>query len=299
MTSKDFNATLKDIESLKIQGARNVALAAISAFCTIKPGNNYANSLIAAKKKLLDARPTEHLTQNALNYILDCDLNQTSLELFKDVVERSANVEQFILDSQKKIIDIGSQKIKDGMVVATHCHSSTVVNILIAAKKQGKKFKVLNTETRPLFQGRLTAKNLIKEGIDVTMHVDSAAGHMLKKADIFLIGADAISSEGSVYNKIGSGIFAHLANQFDCPVYVCANTWKMDPSTIFGEDIIIEERDGKEIWDKAPKKLKLFNPAFERIDADHIRAIISEIGIYAPEQLIVETQRQYPNLFKD
>jgi ribose 1,5-bisphosphate isomerase len=235
---------------------------------------------------------------NALNYVLTLNFDQEPEEIKQQLHKRIEFIEQFIEESKKTIVEFGVQKIQNGMVIATHCHSSTVVDILIAAKKQGKTFKVLNTETRPRFQGRITARELVKAGIDVEHHVDAAIGVMLRKSDMFLMGADAISTEGSVYNKIGSGAFSYLASSFDCPVYICTHSWKLDPLTIQGSNIVIEERDSKEVWEKPPRKLKIANPAFERIDPDHILAIISELGIYAPEQLVPEVKHRYPDLFK-
>jgi ribose 1,5-bisphosphate isomerase len=90
--------------------------------------------------------------------------------------------------SLKKIASIGARKIKNGMIVYTHCHSSTVTAILKEAKAQGKRFEVHNTETRPKYQGRITAAEIAKAGIPVTHYVDSAAKIALEKADIMMIG---------------------------------------------------------------------------------------------------------------
>jgi len=161
-----------------------------------------------------------------------------------------------------------------------------------------KNFEVLNTETRPKYQGRITAKELSDNGIKITHFVDSAARIAIRQADLVLLGSDAITSEGNVINKIGSGMFAEVADKYDVPVYCVTNSWKFDPKSIFGFDEEIEFRDVKEVWDKPPKKVIIQNPAFEEIEAKHVTGIISEVGVYNPETLISELRRFYPWMFK-
>ena len=135
---KRFDKILKDIKSVKIQGARNVAKAALKAYFLVKNK--------ASKKKILNSRPTEPMMENVL------DLSQTLSK--EEILKHFDDAQQVINDSVFKII-----KSKD--VIFTHCHSTNVVNALIYAKKKGKKFEVYNTETRPLFQGRKTSKELL------------------------------------------------------------------------------------------------------------------------------------------
>jgi ribose 1,5-bisphosphate isomerase len=201
-------------------------------------------------------------------------------------------------NSRKLIIEMGSKKIKNGMVVFTHCHSSTVMSVLIEAKKQGKRFAVHNTETRPRLQGRKTAKELSNAGIKVRHYVDSAARLALKGADIMMIGADAITSEGRVINKIGSELFAEVAHRYDIPVYVCTNSWKFDPETVFGFTEEIEQRTAEEVWARPPKNVIIDNKAFEIIRPELIAGAITELGIYEPQILVEEIKREYPWMVK-
>jgi ribose 1,5-bisphosphate isomerase len=196
------------------------------------------------------------------------------------------------------IEEIAAHKIKNKMIVFTHCHSSTVRDALIRAKKQGINFEVHNTETRPVFQGRITAKELAKAGIPVTHYVDSAARLALKKSDLMLLGADAITADGKVINKIGSELIGEVADRYDIPIYICTDSWKFDPRTIFGKETEIEERPAKEIWSGAPKKVKIANYAFEKINPDIITGIITELGIYRPAILLEEIKKAYPWMFK-
>lgn len=252
---KKFDRICRDIKNLKVQGAESVAIAGLKAYSLIPTRQ--------AIRKLLSLRATEPALKNALEYAEKFSVS-AALKHFKNSEEKT-----------KKLI---FKMIKDNSVIFTHCHSSTVVDALIYAKKHGKKFSVLNTETRPLFQGRKTARELAGAGIKVTTMVDSAARQEIRKSDMFLIGADAILKNGNVINKIGSGMFAEIAFNHKVPVYIAADSWKFSKN-----NVQIEERNYNEIWKNAPARIKIKNPAFEVIEAKHIKAIISELGVLKPE----------------
>jgi len=253
-----FNKILRDIKSVKIQGARNIAKAALYAY-SLQPTKS-------AKQKLIKARPTEPMLINVLNKIEKN--NQNYKKIFSHFNEAQDKINKNVL----KII-------KSKSIIFTHCHSTNVVNALIYAKRHGKRFQVYNTETRPLFQGRKTSRELEKAGIKVTMMTDLAAGDALskggkiEKADLILFGADAILKNG-VINKIGSGMFAEIACNNKMSVYIIADSWKFSP-----RNVKIEERSFKEIWKNAPRHIKIKNPAFEKISRKYIKAIVSELGI--------------------
>jgi len=207
----------------------------------------------------------------------------------------SREVLQMKKDAKATMVRIGASRIEDGSIVYTHCHSSSVTSIIIEAAKT-KRIEVYNTETRPRFQGRITAKELAKKNIPVTHFVDAAAKFALRKADVMLIGADAITPTG-VFNKIGSGLFVEVAHKYDVPVYVCTTSWKFDPAAIFGQEEVIEKRPAYEVWENAPRGVKVTNYAFEKINPDFIEAIISELGVLKFDTFIEETKTRYPWLF--
>ena len=256
---RKFNEIIRDIKDIKIQGARNVAKEAVKAYFLI-PSKK-------AKRMLLASRPTEPMMKNVL------DLAESGV--FKEKILRHFD------DAQDKINRAVIKLIKINDVIFTHCHSTNVVNALIYAKKKGKRFEVYNTETRPLFQGRKTAKELRKAGIRVTMFVDSAAALAIEKenrkdkiyADKIFLGADALTRKG-IINKIGSRMIAELAYFHKIPVYIIADSWKFTK-----QKVPIEQRKLNEIWGKAPKGVKLKNPAFEFVPKKYIRGVVSEFGI--------------------
>jgi ribose 1,5-bisphosphate isomerase len=286
---------------LKIQGAENVAKEAVKSLGFVVEENKRKTpeqimaALEKARKKLFKTRATEPCMRNALNFTLYGAEKQADIPGY--VSQRIKEALEFFRDAEEKITAYGEQKIKDGMTIYTHCHSSTVTRIIKAAWKNNKHIEVHNTETRPRFQGRITAAELAKEGIPVEHYVDSAARFALKKADIMLIGADAITVEGKVINKVGSELFAEIANKYDVPVYVCTNSWKFDPETVFGFEEPIEKRYAAEVWKDAPKKVKVNNWAFEKIKPELITGVVTELGIYNPQTLVEIMDGKYPWMF--
>ena len=250
---RKFNQIARDIKEIKIQGARNIAKKALYAYNLIPTKSS--------KKKLLSLRPTEPMLENVLNKI--------EKQPYKEILKHFDSAQEKI---NKKVFKL----IKKNDVIFTHCHSTNVVGALIYAKKKGKKFEVYNTETRPLFQGRKTARELKKAGIKVTMFVDSALGVALskeqgtKKADKVFLGADALLKNG-VVNKIGSEVIARIAKSEKIPVYVVADSWKFTK-----DKVLLEKRELDEIWERVPKGVKLKNPAFEFVPRKYITKVITE-----------------------
>lgn len=272
MNKKRFNRICKNIKSIEIQGARQVARAALYAYSLEKTNES--------KQKLISLRPTEPMLVNVLN--------KADKTPYKEIIKHFDEAQDKINKSVFKII-------KSGDTIFTHCHSTNVIQSLIYTKKHGKKFQVYNTETRPLFQGRKTASELKKAGIKVTTFIDSATAIALekenKKDNIYtnkiFFGADAILEKG-VINKIGSGMFAEIAHANKVLVYIIADSWKFSP-----KNVKIEERSFKEVWEKVPEHIKIKNPAFELIKKRYITRIISELGNLSYGEFLKKVKREY------
>ena len=294
-----YEKILKDIKSLKVQGANEVAFKSLDALENFVKNYNAKTTIFFIKKlnsivdKLKKARPTESFQTNVLNYCIKNLKMKEKDNIIEEVLSRIKRIRAKLKEDELRIIELGAKKIRNGMIVFTHCHSSTVVNILKLAKKQGKKFIVHNTETRPLYQGRITAKELADAGIKVVHFVDSAARVALKDADLFLFGADSITNNGFVYNKIGTEMFCEIAEEFDVPCYSCTHSWKFDTNSEFGFDTKIEERFAKEVWNIKNKNIKIHNYAFEKVSPRLVTGIISELGIYKPYAFIDEVRKEY------
>jgi len=254
-----LNQTIEDIKSLKIQGAEAVAEAGLKAWQKAKDKEK-------ATELLIKARPTEPMLKNVLTLANNDVSPQKILKKLRE--------------DKKKIYKIGAKLIKNNSVVFVHCHSSIVVGILKEAKRQGKKFEVHNTETRPFYQGRITAEELSRFGIKVVHYTDSAAMIAMKKADIFLFGSDAVTLKGS-YNKIGTEMFAEVAKKyFKIPVYSCTHSWKV------ADKVEVEKLSRKDIWPNAPKKIEIHNPAFELAETKFLTGIVSELGVLSVKEFV-------------
>ncbi|MGM5487585.1 MAG: translation initiation factor eIF-2B [Nanobdellota archaeon] len=281
-----FSHILSDIRSLTIQGAHAIALAGLGA---LEAAHREGIDLDSAREQLFCARPTEPYLRNAVNYVL---YDTASL------ARRIKDAKRILLDGHRHVCEYGAHKIRGGMVVYTHCHSSTVVGVLAQAWGEGTRFRVHNTETRPLYQGRKTARDLAEVGVPVTHFIDSGVHYALKKADLVLIGCDALSCEGAVVNKVGSEIICGLANHLDIPVYACTHSWKFDPLSLLGYDEVLEERDASEVWEDAPLGVTISNPAFSLVPANLLTGVISDQGVYRPELLVEELKKKNPWMFK-
>jgi len=294
MTVED---TALQIKKLEIQGATNIALSAVNSlleFSGTYSGTSFSAELKNKSNLLLNSRPTEPLMQNFIRKLLsavpaDKDLT-TQKQIVKDTVH---SLQDYLVTAIDKIAEIGSKRVPKKGVVLTHCHSSLVERVLIHAHDSGKRFEVISTETRPRFQGHITAKNLSENGIPVTTIVDSAVMTYMNMVNLVLIGSDAILSDGSVVNKIGSYPVALAAKEADTPLYVCTETYKFDPKTLMGDYEPIEQREPAEVWDSPPAGVQIKNPAFEIVPARYIHALITEEGVMSPHSVFEVTRRLF------
>jgi methylthioribose-1-phosphate isomerase len=189
----------------------------------------------------------------------------------------------------------GKRYIRDGNAILTHCNAGalatagygTALGVIRAAHEEGKDLEVYVCETRPQFQGaRLTAWELDKEGIPVTLITDGMSGYLMSKGAIHLVivGADRISANGDVANKIGTYSLAILAKAHGIPFYVAAPFSTFDFSLGTGGEIPIEERDSREVTHPfgqqiTPDGVRVWNPAFDVTPHEYVTAIITERGV--------------------
>ena len=283
--------TAAAIKDMTIRGAGKIARAGASAmsdFATNYKGNDrdsFLSDLDKAKNILLESRPTAVSLWNGVHATIK------GIEDMKDVGEMVAliqsNAETFIDNSNNAVRfigEIGAKRIKSGDVIMTHCNSSVALSVIKTAFRQGKDIKVYATESRPWRQGILTVTDLANEGIDTTLIIDSAVRTVMKKVNEVFVGADTITSHGALINKVGTSQLALAANEARAQFYVCSETYKFSPMTLFGDRVTIEERDIEEVVRKGevPASVKVFNPVFDSTPAKYIDAIITELGMMSP-----------------
>jgi methylthioribose-1-phosphate isomerase len=191
--------------------------------------------------------------------------------------------------------------LHDGMGILTHCNPGALATAaygtatapLYLAKERGWNLKVYADETRPVLQGaRLTAYELQQAGIDVTLICDNMAAMVMAqgKVQAVIVGTDRVAANGDVANKIGTYGVAVLAHAHNIPFYVAAPLSSVDLQTPTGAEIPIEERPAEEIThglgkQVAPDGIKVYNPAFDVTPARYITAIVTETGIFKPEEI--------------
>lgn len=298
--------TAEKVKRLEVRGARNIAIAAINAIDTLarqtKATNKkeFLHELLEAKNVLFASRETEPLMRNAIRWIIS-HVEKSEEKRIKNLARIASSVsKQFLIDledSKEKIAEVGARRIPNNSVILTHCHSSTVTYLLKKAKEKGKLFEVICSETRPFFQGRITAKEMLELGLKTTLIVDSAARFFMNDVDLVIVGADAMTSEGNVINKIGTSTIALIAKEARTPFYVVSELLKFDPATMYGDYEKIEERSPDEVWKNAPENLKIRNPVFDVTRRDFIHGIICEEGIISPHSIIEVMHRTYPWIF--
>lgn len=263
--------TVGDIKTMRIRGANEIAIAGLNVLRDIAEKEGFGRKFNRACNLLLKTRPTAVPLSNSIEIVK----KEKKLERLEKMI--------FYLENIGDVIGFLNYKIiKRGTTILTHCHSKDVVNFLRRAKEKKKKFNVIVTETRPLYQGIKTAGELSDVGIPVTYIIDSAAGFFSKDIDLMIFGCDAIRKEG-VVNKIGTYPLAVLAKENRIPVYFVGGTIKFDRRKKFK----IEERRSDEVINrKKLKKCKIRNPAFDVTPWKFIKGVITEKGVLKPRQVL-------------
>ncbi|ADB58294.1 ribose 1,5-bisphosphate isomerase [Archaeoglobus profundus] len=280
----------KKIINMEVRGASRIARFAAETLKEFAKTveKDFDENMRKASEILMNTRPTAVSLFNAINYVMMYK-GENDEEKKADAIRRAEEFIRWVDTAKQKIGEIGAKRIKDGWTILTHCNSSTALMVIKTAFRQGKNIEVIATESRPRYQGHLTVKELAGEGIPTTLIVDSAVRYFMKDVDCVIVGADTITVNGALINKIGTSQIALCARESRVPFMVCAETYKFSPATLFGELVVIEERDAREV---APEEIlnlgvKVRNPAFDVTPREYIDLIVTEIGAIPPEMAYV------------
>jgi len=297
MLSTFLLSTAEKIKDMRIRGANNIARAAAEAMIeearSIEPSSSaeFVEHMRVAAEHLLSTRPTAVSLPNALEYIMaplkKVDSREFSIDELKTIVyDRAKEFIESSLQATKNIGKLGAELLGEKRTIMTHCHSTAVVSIFAEAYRQGKTISAFVKETRPRYQGLITARQLSELGVKVHLIVDSAALYYMKNVDALLVGADAIALDGSVANKIGTSLTAMAAVKMNKPVYVAAETYKIALKAVTGSNIPIEMRSPLEVvsedFIRKSQNIEVLNPSFDVTDPDMITNIVTEVGILSP-----------------
>lgn len=306
----DYYMVAEGIKKLWIRGAPAIGIAAAMGIAIgaqeIRAENfdDFMKGLEPVFNTLLSTRPTAVNIQWAVNRTkqLLSEKRDESIDKLKALLIDEANrVLAEDIEINKTIGAWGAGFIKDGDTVITHCNAGslatggygTATGPIRAAVEQGKKIQVVADETRPVLQGcRLTAWELMEDNIPVTLITDNTAGALLQKGEINLaiVGTDRTAANGDVANKIGTYSLAVLCKENRVPFYVAAPLSSIDFSMPSGDLIPIEERGSEEVTSIfgcriAPEGVKVRNIAFDVTPARYVTGIITEKGVFRPEDL--------------
>ena len=301
--------TADRIRDMTIRGAGKIARAGATALGDMARNHSggtledFREELSAASKVILDSRPTAVSLWNGVHATMKgVDEAKTLDDAVQTVISNSEEFVRRSLGAVEIIARIGAKRISDGDTIMTHCNSSAALGVIKEAHRQGKDIKVFATESRPWRQGILTVNDLAKAGVDVTMIIDSAVRTVMRRTDKVFVGADTITSHGALINKVGTSQLALAANEARVQFYVCSETYKFSPMTLFGDMVTIEERDISEVVrpGEIPDSVKVFNPVFDSTPAKYIDAIITELGMISPGSVYDIMVRQFgDSLFKE
>jgi methylthioribose-1-phosphate isomerase len=277
------------IEQLAVRGAPAIGIAAAyGVVIAAAEGSGVA----AAIERLRRTRPTAVNLAWALARMARVGADLEALAREARAIHRED------VAACRAIGEQGAEFVPDGATVLTHCNAGalatggygTALGVVRAARESGKRVRVVACETRPVLQGaRLTAWELARDGIDVTLVTDSMVAQLLRAggADVAVVGADRIARSGDVANKIGTYGLACLAAIHEVPLYVAAPWSTVDLACASGDAIVIERRDPREVLGfgdarVAPEGVAADNPAFDVTPARLVRAIVTERGVAAP-----------------
>ncbi len=284
----DVDSVVGDIKSMRVRGALNIAVTAAKSMKEVVISGGSLETLQDAGRRLKGARPTAVSLPNSVDYVIYLAEKNSRLEDDESRKQLIEDIDGFIHEMENSLYEIakiGSNMIRDGEVLLTHCNSDTVIEILKRAWSRGKRFSVYATETRPRMQGHITSQELIDAKIPVTLIVDSAACLTMetKKVDKVLVGADTVCVDGDVVNKIGTSQVALCAKKHSIDFIVAVESIKFSPHSMMGSVVQIEERNPDEVWLDRPSVLEIYNPAFDITDASMVDMIVTELGIMPPE----------------
>lgn len=318
--NREINDIFEEIQTFRIQGATNIARTIIGALIKYKDEiakqskdkEEFIKNIKNIAKKLAIAQPVESMAQNIIGFII-FDLQDPKVKDLEDckkvMKEITTKLNNVIGENEKKFIENGTILIESmtkktrALNIFTHCYSSGVRSILEKADNRNTDFKVFNIETRPVLQGRITARRMADVGISVTMCLDSTAPFIISNKsgrdldiDLVLIGADSISLNGSAINKTGGYGMSLSAFHEKIPVYIVTSLLKTKRGFNDFIDIPIETRSFKEIWPEAPIGVNIMNLAFDIIPSKFITGFITEFGILKPKEIKDAIRENYPRL---
>jgi len=307
LVCRDHHELAEAIRDMAVRGAPAIGAAAAFgvALCAVRSKATASSQLLTelaeAAREIGETRPTAVNLFWALHRMrakAETLRDRPAAEIVAGLVAEAQAIADEDVEINRRMGHFGAELLHDGDAILTHCNAGrlatvdygTALGVVRAAVEQGKRIHVYADETRPRSQGaRLTAWELMQDGIPVTLIADNAAGYFLRtgKIQAVLVGADRIAANGDVVNKVGTYKVAVVARENNVPVYAVAPTSTVDINTPDGDSVPIEERNSSEVTHVegvcvAPEGVVVANPAFDVTPHRYVSAIVTERGVVCP-----------------
>ena len=298
----------KAIKTMIVRGAPAIGIAGAHGACLsaieLVDESDFVHKLFEKMDYLNSSRPTAVNLSWAINTQKEIVLKnkgKANKEITAALIENAVKLENEDIEINKKMGEFGASVVPKGAGILTHCNAGslatvgygTALGVIRSAYKKDPTIKVFADETRPRGQGaKLTTFELLQDNIPVTLLTDGMCSYFMKNKMInfVVVGADRIASNGDTANKIGTSTVAIVAKHYNVPFYIAAPKSTIDMNIKSGDDIVIELRDEKEVTEVNGKRIcaegvNIINPSFDVTDHSLITGIITEYGVFKPEEL--------------
>ncbi len=311
------------IKTMVVRGAPAIGVAAAYGIALEarrlagSPPDTFTKQMASGFKILESSRPTAvnlFWALNRMQKVLDSAIHLPQATIAETLLAQAHTILKEDIEANRRMGNFGASLLQDGMRVLTHCNAGalataghgTALGVFRSAVESGKRISVFADETRPVLQGaRLTAWEMVQEGIPVTLITDNMSGHLMSlgEIDAIVVGTDRVAANGDVANKIGTYMVAVLAKRHNIPFYVACPLSTIDLNLPDGKAIPIEERSADEVkgfrdmhW--APEGVSIRNPAFDVTPAELVTALITEEGIVDNKMLVSGKLTEFVEKYK-
>ena len=304
---KSADHVIEEIRNMNVKGGSPFGRSAAWAFKLaveleqLDTWSALRDRFIKLQKQMYELKPTMATIYNSCEAVMSVMKNTEDLNEVKGrIINICDNIIEQSFEAVEKVGKVGSHLIHDQDVILMHSYSSTLMGIFTEAALANKKFKVICTESRPLRESRNAVNVLTQLGVETVFISDASVYAYMREADLVIMGADALCTNGDVANKMGSAQIARLAQSCKLPVYFASELYKLDTKTLNGDPVVLEKRTRDELVCEAdfqePDKVEVINQFFDITPAADITGIITEFGVLHPAQMLSFWDKLWENI---
>lgn len=301
---------IQEIRDMNVKGGSPFGRAAAWAYRLACEQERFSSAEVLLARcedlaaQMHELKPTMATIHNSSSLV--CDYVRGRLDrdveaLAAGVAGLCGNIIESSLAAVERLGAFGGERIPDGGTVLMHSYSSSLMGCFEAASAAGKRFTVICTESRPLRESRLAVDVLHRLGQHVVYITDAEVYEFMRGADLVIMGADSLTSDGSVANKMGTAMIARLARSMGIPVYIASELYKYDERTLRGRAIELERRVASEIVSEGDFRFgepEVINQFFDLTPATDVTAIVCEHGLIAPASVAAHWEQLKEELMK-